>query len=72
MLAIANMLAWFRLVRDASVPGGARFVKHEIDNDSGVGTQFWTGDLNADGRIDIAVANKHGAFVFTQVAPQKR
>lgn len=66
------VLAWFRLVRDASVPGGARFVKHEIDNDSGVGTQFWTGDLNADGRIDIAVANKHGAFVFTQVAPQKR
>ena len=66
------VLAWFRLVRDASAPGGARFVKHEIDGDSGVGTQFWTGDLNADGRNDIAVANKHGAFVFTQVAPQKR
>jgi hypothetical protein len=66
------VLAWFRLVRDASAPGGARFVKHEIDGDSGVGTQFWTGDLNADGRNDIAVANKHGAFVFTQVAPPPR
>ncbi len=66
------VLAWFRLVRDASAPGGARFVKHEIDGDSGVGTQFWTGDLNADGRNDIAVSNKHGAFVFTQAAPPRR
>jgi hypothetical protein len=66
------IVAWFELVRDKAAPGGARFVKHEIDSDSGVGTQFWTGDLNADGRIDIAVANKHGAFVFTQVSPPPR
>jgi len=64
------VVAWFELVRDKAAPGGARFVKHEIDADSGVGTQFWTGDLDGDGRVDIVTANKHGAFVFTQVAPK--
>ncbi|MEY4117299.1 MAG: hypothetical protein RLZZ116_627 [Planctomycetota bacterium] len=60
------VLCWFKLVRDASVPGGARFVKHEIDNDSGVGTQFWTGRLSADAKPDVIIGNKHGAFVFLQ------
>ena len=60
------VLCWFRLVRDASSPGGARFEKREIDADSGVGTQFWTGFLDADDKPDIVVCNKHGAFVFTQ------
>ena len=60
------VLCWFRLVRDASAPGGARFEKREIDADSGVGTQFWTGLLDADDKPDIVVCNKHGAFVFTQ------
>lgn len=60
------VLCWFRLVRDATAPGGARFVKHEIDNDSGVGTQFWTGQLDANGTPDIVVGNKHGVFVFRQ------
>jgi len=60
------VLCWFKLVRDASAPGGARFVKHEIDNDSGVGTQFWTGRLSADAKPDVIIGNKHGAFVFLQ------
>ena len=60
------VLCWFKLVRDKSAPGGARFTKHEIDADSGVGTQFWTGALDGDTRTDIAVANKHGVFVFTR------
>ena len=58
------VLCWFELVRDPAAAGGARFVKHEIDADSGVGTQFWTGDLDGDTHADIAVGNKHGAFVF--------
>jgi len=62
------VLCWFELVRDSSAPGGARFVKHEIDADSGVGTQFWTGALDGDAHPDIAVANKHGVFVFTRRA----
>ncbi len=37
-----------------------------IDDDSGVGTQITTGDANGDGRADIAITNKKGAFVFVQ------
>jgi hypothetical protein len=57
-------LYWFQLVRDAA---GARYVPHLIDDDSGVGTQLTVGDVNDDGRIDIAIANKKGAFVFLQL-----
>ena len=60
------ILAWFETVRDASAPGGARFVQHRIDEDSGVGTQFWTGLLDGDDRPDVVVGNKHGVFVFTR------
>ena len=60
------VLCWFKLVRDVSAPGGARFVKHEIDNDSGVGTQFWTGTLADKAKPAIVTANKHGVFVFQQ------
>ncbi len=37
-----------------------------LDEDSGLGTQFDTADLNGDGKVDIAGANKKGVFVFTQ------
>ena len=62
----APILAWFETVRDASAHGGARFVQHRIDEDSGVGTQFWTGLLDGDDRPDVVVGNKHGVFVFTR------
>ncbi len=58
------VLYWFELKRDGK--GGATYVPHLIDNDSGVGTQFWTGDINKDGKVDVVVSNKHGVFVFTQ------
>jgi hypothetical protein len=60
------VVCWFECVRDAAAPGGARFIKHEIDADSGVGTQLFVGAVNADSKPDIAVANKHGVFVFLQ------
>lgn len=56
-------LYWFRHVRDAH---GDRFEPHLIDDASGVGTQLVTGDINGDGRVDIVVSNKKGAFVFLQ------
>jgi hypothetical protein len=58
------VLYWFRLQRDDQ--GGATFMPHLVDDDSGVGTQVTVADLNADGRPDIIVANKRGVFAFTQ------
>ena len=58
------VLYWFQLVRnpDQSVA----FVPHEIDNDSGVGTQVVAGDLNGDHQPDIVVGNKKGVFIHLQ------
>lgn len=62
--AAAPVLYWFQLKRDGK--GGAEFIPHLIDDDSGVGTQVTTGDLNKDGKPDVIVANKKGVFAFTQ------
>ena len=56
------VLYGFVLKRDGK--GGANYRPVKIDGDSGVGTQFWTGPIDADARPDIAVVNKHGVFVF--------
>jgi hypothetical protein len=58
------VLVWFELARDGQ--GGASFQPHLIDDDSGVGTQVTTGDLDADGKMDVIVANKKGVFFFAQ------
>jgi len=58
------VLCWFELRRDGR--GGAEYVAHQIDDDSGVGTQVTVGDLNQDGKPDVIVANKRGVFTFTQ------
>ena len=55
------VLLWFELQRSGN--GKVTFVPHLIDDDSGVGTQVTTGDLNGDGRPDVIVANKKGIFV---------
>lgn len=57
------MLYWFELRRPNGKP---TFVLHEIDNDSGVGTQFEVVDMNADGKLDIVTSNKKGVHVFLQ------
>ena len=57
------VLCWFELVRK---DGQVEWVKHLIDEDSGVGTQFEVGDINGDGLLDIAISNKKGVFVFLQ------
>jgi hypothetical protein len=59
------ILMWWETVRDGN--GGATFVPHIIDKDSGVGTQFAVGDLNGDGIPDIVKKNKKGAFVFLSI-----
>lgn len=59
-------LYWFQRTRS---PSGPCFFPHFIDADSGVGTQVTAGDANGDGRVDIVVANKKGAFLFLQDSP---
>ena len=54
-------LYWFELKREG---GKASYVAHLIDDNSGVGTQVMAGDINGDGKPDVLVGNKKGAFVF--------
>lgn len=60
------VLYWFRLVRRGD--GTVDWVPNLIDDNSGVGRQVGLGDVNGDGRPDIVIGNKKGAFVFTNEA----
>lgn len=44
-----------------------RWVRHGIDEASGVGTQFVVQDVNRDRLLDIVISNKNGVFLFEQV-----
>jgi len=57
------VLYWYELTRENGRP---KWTPHKIDDDSGVGTQFTVADINGDGLLDIAVANKKGVFLFEQ------
>ncbi len=58
-------LFWFEAKKKPD--GAIEFTPHEIDDSSGIGTQFWVGDINGDNLLDIAVSNKKGTFLFEQV-----
>lgn len=60
----APVLYWFQLKRDGK--GGAEFVPHLIDDQSGVGTQVSPRLVNEDQKMDVVVSNKKGVFVFLQ------
>jgi len=57
------VVVWFQLSRG---PGGATFTPHLCDDDSGVGTQVSTADVDLDGALDIVIGNKRGSFVLYQ------
>jgi hypothetical protein len=63
------MLYWFEAKRDKD--GVTTFTPHEIDNDSGVGTQFTVADFDGDGLPDVITSNKKGTFIFLQRRPKK-
>jgi len=58
------MLFWLELERPEE--GGCRFRVHEINDDSGVGTQFEVCDLDGDGLLDVVTSNKKGVHAFLQ------
>lgn len=57
------VLYWFEFRREG---GEVKWTRHQIDNDSGVGTQFMVTHMNRDKYPDVVVANKKGVFVFEQ------
>src|SRR5262249_54292553 len=59
------VLFWFEAKRGAD--GIIQFIPHQIDNGSGIGTQFAIADINGDKLPDIVVSNKKGVSAFEQV-----
>jgi hypothetical protein len=55
------MLVVYKLRRDA---GQVSFDRLDIDNDSGISTQFAAKDVNGDGHLDIVVSSKKGLHFF--------
>jgi hypothetical protein len=55
---------WFELTRKDGKPV---WIPHQIDNDSGVGTQFEVADVNGDRLLDVVTSNKKGTYYFEQV-----
>jgi hypothetical protein len=62
-------LFWFEARKNKE--GFTTFVPHEIDGDSGIGTQFAVMDVNGDRLPDVIVSNKKGVFLFEQVRGKK-
>lgn len=63
------LLYWFQVRKDAS--GAVTLAPHRIDDDSGVGTQFATQDVDGDGHTDVVISNKRGVALFLQVRDSK-
>ncbi len=60
---------WFEAAK--APDGKTSFTPREIDDQSGIGTQFIVADFNGDGLLDIVTANKKGVFLIEQVRGAK-
>ena len=56
------VLYWFELRR--AEDGAPEWIRHTIDEDSGVGIHVVVQDINGDGKPDILNGNKKGVIVF--------
>ncbi len=56
---------WFEAKKNKD--GDTTFIPREVDDDSGIGTQFAVEDIDGDGIPDIIVSNKRGVYVLVQV-----
>lgn len=63
------VIYWFELLKDGK--GKPVWVKHLIDDNSGVAIQFEAEDMNKDGLLDFVIGNKNGVFYFEQQAANK-
>jgi hypothetical protein len=59
------IITWLEASRTAE--GKVTFTPREVDNDSGIGTQFTVLDFNGDGLLDVVTSNKKGIFILEQV-----
>jgi hypothetical protein len=57
------VINWYELKRGG---GKVEWTRHEIDRDSGIGTQFLVTDVNRDRLPDIVTSNKHGVRIIFQ------
>jgi hypothetical protein len=60
---------WFELLKDGK--NKPVWIKHAIDDNSGVGIQFVAEDVNKDGLLDFVIGNKNGVYYFEQLSPLK-
>lgn len=57
------VLYWFEY-KPGTIPS---WIPHQIDDNSGIGLQVVTQDMNKDKLIDIVIGNKKGVFYFEQL-----
>lgn len=58
------MLIVYSYTRDSA--GAVTWTRTDLDDDSGVGSQFEVADVDQDARLDIVVSNKKGLHLFTR------
>lgn len=59
-------LFWYEFIPGTS----PTWIRHQIDDDSGVGVHLVAEDITKDNLVDIIIANKKGVFVFEQERKQ--
>jgi HEAT repeat protein len=57
------VVCWFELRREGGKPS---WIRHDVDDASGVGLHFQIADLDGDGLLDLATSNKKGVYIFVQ------